>query len=124
MTSQTPDRRQIARLSVPWHLTGAGLERRLGRLVDLSSTGARIEHADPVYEGLVCDVDLPPALGRGRLKGRVVWTKLHKRLQTFEEETRVLYQTGLAFVDITPEQREALAAALRILQTGELPDGT
>ena len=124
MTSQTPDRRQVARLPVPWQLTEPSRDLGLARLVDLSSTGARIEHADPVYEGLIYDVDLPPALGRGRLTGRVVWTKLHKRVQTFEGDTRVFYQTGLAFVDITPEQREALAAALRILQTGELPDGT
>ncbi|HXZ43672.1 MAG TPA: hypothetical protein VEH53_02505 [archaeon] len=75
-------------------------------------------------EGLVCEVDFPPALGRGRLKGRVVWTKVHKREQTFGGDTRVFYQTGLAFVDITPEQREALGAALRILQTGESPKGT
>ncbi len=120
MTSQTPERRQVARITVPQQLKGTGLERRLVRLVDLSATGARIEHTDPVYEGLVCDVDLPPALERGRLKGRVVWTKLHKRAQTFGGNTRVFYQTGLAFVDITAEQREALAAALRLL---ELPDG-
>ena len=124
MTSQTRDRRKVARITVPQQLKGAGLERRLVRLVDLSSTGARIEHTDPVEEGLVCDMDLPPALGRGRLKGRVVWTKPHQRVQTFEGDTRVFYQSGLVFVDITSEQREALAVALRILQTGELPDGT
>ncbi len=116
MTAQTPDRRQVARISVPQQFKGTGLQRRLVRLVDLSSTGARIEHTDPVHEGLVCDVDLPPALGRGRFKGRVAWTR---SMQTFEGDTRVFYQTGLTFVDITPEQREALAAALRILQTGE-----
>jgi hypothetical protein len=58
-------------------------------------------------------------LGRGRLTGRVVWSRLHKRAQTFEGDTRVFYQTGLVFVDITPEQREALAVALAILKTGE-----
>ncbi len=51
MTSQTPtaDRRQAARLPVPWPLTGRVLEGRPGRLVDLSSTGTRIE-------GLICEV--------------------------------------------------------------------
>ncbi len=123
MTSQTPDRRRVARLTVPWHIGEAGLELRRGHLLDLSSMGARIEHADPVYEGLVCDVVLPPALGQGRLTGRVVWTRLHKRAQTFEGVTRVFYQTGLVFVEITPEQREALAAALTRLQAGESSDG-
>jgi hypothetical protein len=121
MTAQIPERRQVARLLVPWQLKGPPtLERQLCFL-DLSAMGARIEHTEPVYEGFVCEVDLPPALGRGRFKGRVVWTQLHKRAPTFEGDTRVFYQTGLVFVDITPEQRETLAAALRILQTGESP---
>ena len=124
MTVPTPDRRQVARIALPSQLKGSGLERLRGCLLDLSATGAQIEHTDPVSEGLVCEVDLPPALGRGRLTGRVVWTKVHKREQTFGGDTRVFYQSGLAFVDITPDQREALTAALRILQTGELPEGT
>jgi len=126
MTVQTPNRRQVARIPVPLQFKGTGLERRLVRLVDLSASGARIEHTDPVNEGRACDVDLPPALGRGRLKGKVVWTKPHTGEQTFAGGTRIFYQhqTGFAFVDITAEQREVLAGALRILQTGELPHGT
>ncbi len=119
MTSQTPDRRQVPRLGVPWQLTEPSRDLPLGRLLDLSSMGARIECPDLLHEGLVCDVDLPPTLGRGRLTGRVVWTRPHKRAQTFEEDTRVYYQSGLAFVEITPEQREALEVALQILKTSE-----
>ena len=119
MTSQTPDRREVAQLLVPRHLSGAGLELRSVRLLDLSATGARMEHTNLVHKGRVCDVDLPPALGRCWLKGRVVWTKLHQRTQTFEGDTRVSYQSGLAFVDITPDQREALTVALEILQAGK-----
>jgi hypothetical protein len=121
MTSQTPERRRVARLMVPWQMTGPVLESRLGRLLDLSSIGARIECPDPLHEGLICDVDLPPALGQGRLTSMVVWTRPHKREPTFEGDTRIYYQSGLAFVGMTSEQREALAAALRILQTGESP---
>ncbi len=121
MTSQTPERRQAARLPVPWRLSAAGLELLRGRLLDLSATGARMEHTNQVYQGRVCEVDLPHAFGRCWLKGRVIWTRPHTREQTLEGKTRIsYYQTGLAFVDITPEQREALAAALRILQTGPL----
>jgi len=118
MTSQTPtpDRRREARLTVSQQLKGTGLERRLVRLVDLSATGARIEHTDPVSEGLVCDMDLPPALGRGRLKGRVVWTRLQ---QTFEGDTHRSYQSGLVFLGLTPEQQAKLANALQILKTNE-----
>ncbi len=123
MTVQTLERRQVARLGVPWQLTGPVLELRLGRLLDLSSMGARIEHPDLLQEGLVCYVDLPPALGRARLTGRVVWSRPHKPAQTFEGNTRVFYQSGLAFVDTTPEQREALAGALTLLKTVESPHG-
>ncbi len=120
MTSQTPIRR-VARLTVPWqyHITKPSLELGWVRLLDLSPEGARIEHPEPVHEGEICAVDLAPALEWGRLTGRVVWTRPHTPARTFEGDTRVHYQSGLAFVDITPEQRVALAVALEILQTGE-----
>ncbi len=124
MPSQTPDRRREARLRIPRHLTELGLDLRLVRLLDLSAKGAPIEHPDSLRDGLVCYLDLPPALGRATLTGKVVWTRPHKREQTYEGETRAYYHSGLAFVEPTPEQREALTAALRILETGELPDGT
>ena len=72
--ADTSDRRSVARLTVPLHLSGPGLELRLVRLLDLSPEGARIEHLEPLREGVVCVVDLPPTLGRLRLTGRVVWT--------------------------------------------------
>jgi hypothetical protein len=114
---ETPDRRQVARITVPWHLSGPGLESRLVRLLELSSKGARIEHPDHLDEGFVCYVDLPPALGRVLLAGRVVWTKPQKGEQVIEGDKRVYYQSGIAFVGITPEQRTGLATALEILKT-------
>ncbi len=119
---ETGDRRREARLPVPWHLTGAGLEPLLGYLVDLSPLGARIEHAEPLEEGLRCEVDLPPALGWGWFSGKVVWTRPHEVAPTLEGNTRFAHQSGLAFDDITPEQRVVLAVALEILQTGERPN--
>ncbi|MFI5342157.1 MAG: PilZ domain-containing protein [Candidatus Methylomirabilales bacterium] len=113
------ERRRVARLTVPSHLGGFELEIRLVQLLELSSEGARIEHAEHLHEGLVCFVDLPPALGRVRLTGEVVWTRLHKGEQTFEGDKHLYYQSGLVFIGITPEQQTALAAALEILRTGE-----
>ena len=116
---ETPDRRRVARITVPWHLTGPGAEVLLVRLLDLSAEGARIEHAGQLQDGVVCSVDLPPALGGPRVNAKVVWTRLRKGEQTFEGDRVVLYQSGLAFVGITPEQQAALAVALVILKTGE-----
>ncbi len=117
--AETRDRRRLARLTVPQHLTGPGFELRLVRLLDLSPEGARIEHPEHLHEGLVCYVDLPPALGRLRLTGQVVWTRLHKGEQTYEGESRVYYQSGLAFVGLTPEQQAKLTVTLQVLKTSE-----
>ncbi|HSB78124.1 MAG TPA: hypothetical protein VLM91_05015, partial [Candidatus Methylomirabilis sp.] len=85
---------------------------------------ARIEHPGHLHAGLVLFVDLPPDLGRGRLTGKVVWTRLRKGEQTVEDAKHVYYyQSGLAFIGITPEQQAALAVALAILKTGERPAG-
>jgi len=108
--------RRVARLSVPRRLSDPGLEIRLVRLVDLSLEGARIEHQEPLNEKLACFIDLPPDLGRVRLTGRIVWTKLQKAEQTLEGERHVYYHSGLTWTTLTPEQQRALAVALEKLQ--------
>ena len=121
---ETPNRRRVARLAVPLHLGGLELELPLGRLLDLSAEGARIEFPGHLHEGLVLFVELPPDLGGGRLTCEVVWTKLCKGGQTVEDDEHVYYyQSGLAFIGITPEQQAALAVALAILKSGERPAG-
>jgi PilZ domain-containing protein len=95
------------------------VETRLVRLLDLSAEGVRIEHPGHLHEGLVLFVDLPLDLGGVRLTGKVVWTRLRKGEQTFEGDKHVTYQSGLAFIGITPEQQAALAVALVTLRTGE-----
>jgi hypothetical protein len=112
---ETPERRQVARLTVPSRL--GGLQLRRVRLLDLSPEGVRIEHPGHLHEGLVMFVDLPPDLGGIRLTGKVVWARLGKVEQTLTGDKQVTYQSGLAFVEITPEQQAALAAALEILGT-------
>ncbi len=118
--TENAERRRAIRLDVPEPLHGSHFASRPARLLDLSAEGARIEHPHPVRERGVCFLDFPPALGRLRLTGRVVWTKLHtsERLPTGAEHTS--YQSGLAFLGMTPEQRTALLAALEILKTENL----
>ena len=74
--AETSDRRGVARLTVPRQLRGPELELHLVHLLDLSVLGARIEHLEPMHEGVECQLDLPPALCRVRLTGRIVWTRL------------------------------------------------
>ena len=113
------DRRRVARLSVPRRWGGGDLELHLVRMLELSSLGARITHRQPLHAGGIGYVDLPPAFGAVRLMGRLVWTQLLRMEQTFDGERRALYESGLEFTSLTPEQQTALAAALATLQTGE-----
>ncbi len=114
--AEMPDRRRVARLSVPRHLSGPEMELRLVRILDLSSLGARIEHLDPLREGITCDIDLPAALGRIRLAGRVVWTGVRGSEQTLEGDHRLHYQSGIEFTGLTPHQQKGLTAALETLK--------
>ena len=113
------DRRCAARLFVPRALGAVELELRQVRLLDLSPAGARIEHEAHLHEGLGCFVDLPRALGRLRLTGRVVWTRLRDSEQTLEGDRRSHYESGLEFTSLTPEQQAALHTALTTLLTAQ-----
>ena len=111
-----PDRRHVARLTIPSPLSRLGLEGQEIRLVDLSPAGARLEHRHPLHSGLLCVVDLPPALGRGTLSGRIVWSRLHRIEHSLEGTQRRYFQSGLTWTGVTPEQLGALTAALDLLQ--------
>jgi hypothetical protein len=111
-----PDRRRTARMTIPWHLSGPGLELRLVRLLDLSWDGARIEHIEPLRQGIECFVDLPPGLGRVRLTGRVAWTGIRGGEQTVEGESRQHFQSGIAFTRLVPHEQTMLAEALEKLK--------
>jgi len=58
----------------------------------------------------------PPALGRGSLSGRIVWSKFHRTEHSLEGERRRYFQSGLTWAGLTPGQFSALAAALVILK--------
>jgi len=91
------------------------------RLLDLSPRGARITHREPLHAGGIGYVELPPALGAVRLTGRLVWTRLRRIAHTPAGDRRPLYESGLEFTSLTPEQQVALASALATLPTGQDP---
>ena len=119
--SEIPDRRRVARLTVPRHLRGTALERHEVLLLDCGPLGARITHRAPLHEGEGCAVDLPPALGPLRLTGRVVWTRLQRTEQTLAGDRRTHYESGIEFTDLAPDQQTALAAALATVETAAAP---
>ncbi len=100
--AKRPERRQVARLTTPSQFSGRTLAHPPVRLVDLSLQGARIEHPDPLNAGLMCFIDFPPALGRGSLTGRVVWTKPHRHERTLEGARQRSYRSGLTWTRAHP----------------------
>ena len=117
------DRRRVVRLTVPRRWGGGDLEQHLVHLLDLSALGARIAHREPLHAGGIGYVDLPPALGTVRLLGRVVWTRLRGAEQTLDGERTALYESGLEFTSLTPEQQTALTTALATLQAVQAGPG-
>jgi hypothetical protein len=113
------DRRRVARLTVPRRWGGGDQEPQLVRVHELSALGARITHREPLHAGGIGYVDLPPALGTVRLRGRLVWTRLRRMEQTLDGDRRALYESGLEFTSLTPEQRAALAGALSTLYAAQ-----
>jgi hypothetical protein len=113
------ERRQSARITVPSGFSVPGRASQRIRLVELSAAGARMEHPHPLQAGVVCFVELPPRLGGGTFRGRIVWTAVHRDEQTPEGDRHRYYQSGLAWDGLTPEQLGALAAALEILTAAQ-----
>jgi len=114
-----PDPRRVARLTIPPPLREGDLAHHSVHVLDLSLHGARLRHQSLVHEGIVCYLDLSPALGALRLTGQVVWTRLQGTEQTLEGDRRSHYESGIEFTNLTPEQTTALAGALATLQAAQ-----
>ena len=110
------ERRHFARLTIPARFRDYARQIRPVRLLELSAGGARVEHRAPLYAGLLCVVDLQPALGQGSLTGRIVWTTLCRDEQPLEGERQIHYRSGLTWTGLTRGQQERLATALEILK--------
>ena len=118
------ERREARRILVVGRL-GARARATLDvNVLDLSNSGARIEHTDLLRPGATYAFELPPALGSLILTARVVHSAVVGTEATPNGERHLRYQTGLTFVGTTPEQRAALAAILeRLAPGGDLGDG-
>jgi hypothetical protein len=88
-------------------------------LLDLSLLGVRVAHPEPWRKGVVCAVELPPALGALRLPGRVVWTRLRAGDDILEGNRRSRYESGVEFTQLTAEQQAALAFALATFRAAQ-----
>lgn len=110
--SDSPERRKAARVSIPAR-PGARTQATLEiRLVDLSVTGARIEHLVLLRPGSSVSIELPTAMKPQALVARVVWSKVMGGEQTPEGERHLHYQSGLTFTGLTADETLLLASSL------------
>lgn len=122
--SERQERRQATRIAMVGRPSAQARGTLMVWLVDLSATGARITLGELLPQGSSCTLQLPPALGGLTLSARVVWSAIFGAEQTPEGERHLLYQSGLAFVDLAPDQQATLTGALAQISAGTLfPDG-
>jgi len=114
-----PERRRVMRVDVPKRFRGGELEPHFVHLLNLSPLGARVTHLERWENGVVCSVDLPPALGTLRLNGRVVWTRLRSTEQTLAGDRRDHHESGIEFTGLTAAQEAVLAAMLDTLRAAQ-----
>jgi hypothetical protein len=82
------------------------------RLLDLSSTGARIEHSNVLRPGFQCTLEFPAALGPLVLPVQVIRSAVVGTEYTSGNERALRYESGVMFVGLSQEQREALDQVL------------
>jgi hypothetical protein len=94
---------------------------RAVHLLDLSLTGAQIEHLDLVRLGAPCALELPPPFGALSLRAEVVWCAVIGRQHRLGGESHLVSRSGLRFPMLTAAQHAALADTLHYLAIAPRP---
>ncbi len=102
------ERRGVARVVMREPLGGRARATLDVRLLDLSTTGARIAHRDQLRPGVTFALQLPPTLDALALSMRVI----HSRVVGTEPRpagAQILrYESGVVFLGLTEAQRTTL----------------
>lgn len=116
--AQHQERRGAPRIPIAGQVDARARATLEVKLVDLSVSGARIEHGDLLRPGSSCAFEFPPAIGSLVLSARVVHSTVVGAIGTPDGERHLRYQSGLAFIGITPDQRAALEGIVERLTPG------
>lgn len=104
MAKPSPQRRR-ERVTLSGELEGSiGLEGNV-RVINLSPTGAMIEHAGRLYPSQTCVIGMRLAGVELRLRGQVVWSQVHSASGRLPGEGEFHFRSGLHFPDL-PEATE------------------
>jgi len=120
--SEVRDRRAVPRTTLAERFSARVRGLRGVHLLDLSLTGARIEHLHLLRRGAPCDLELPPPFGAVTLPAQVVWCTVIGRKHTGGGESHLVSHSGLRFTTLTVAQHTALAAFLQ-RQPAQAPAG-
>jgi len=110
--------REVPRISLAGHPTARARATLEVSLLDLSLKGARIEHLNLLRPGSNCHLELPAALGSLVLIAQVRWSRVVGTEASHERERLLRYQSGLMFLQVTPEQHALLAQAVEKAASG------
>jgi len=122
--TEIPERRRGRRVVVPGRPGGRVRATLDARLLDLSYFGVRIEHHNQLRPGFACTLELPQAIGGLLLPVQVVRSVVVGTEKSPTGDRLLRYESGLTFVNLAGEQREALGVILNRFSPGEsLGDG-
>ena len=110
--------RRVPRITLPGRAAARTRAIETVRLLDVSLSGARVEHLNLLRPGAPCTVELPPALGALVLAAQVVWSRVVGAEASPEGERLLRYQSGLLFSKVTAEQHTILGQALETAASG------
>ena len=110
--------REVPRISLAGHPTARARATLEVSLLDLSLKGARIEHLNLLRPGSVCHLELPAVLGSQVLTAEVRWSRVVASEANPAGERFLRYQSGLMFLQVTPEQHALLVQAVEKAASG------
>jgi hypothetical protein len=115
------ERRIAPRLQLPERPAAWVRGLRAVHLLDVSLTGAQLEHLGVFRPGAPCALDLPPPAGGLSLPAQVVWCTVVGRKQKLGGESHLVARSGLQFTTLTAPQHAALTETLQYLATALQP---
>ncbi len=122
--SKAPERRQGRRITIAGRPGGRVRVTLEARLLDLSTSGARIEHFNVLRPGFTCTLEFPAALGPLVLPVRVARSTVVGTDSGSAGERLLRYESGVMFVGLTPEQQRGLDEILsHLLPREDLGEG-
>jgi hypothetical protein len=115
------EKRAAPRTSLPKDYIALAQNAVEVHLVDLSLTGARIEHWGLLNPGAKCELRLPAPLGKLTISAQVVWCTILRAERRAGGDRQLRSSSGLRFAALTTHQQAVLAGTLEQLTRTTLP---